>query len=93
MKPARTQITLRLTRHDKRDWAHLNYFGHTHLICGESIKEKNAQYSFVGGHRVRLWQVKNNVHWVVPSDDERDGDEIDISDVKPQAAPRRQGGK
>jgi hypothetical protein len=36
------------------------------------------KYSFAGGHRVRLYRFKDNVHWRIPA-----GVELDISRVDP----------
>jgi hypothetical protein len=55
-----------------------------HEICCESGKLKNENFSFSGGHRVRLYQFKKNVHWRIP-----DGAELDISNVVPDNARRR----
>jgi hypothetical protein len=65
-------------------WGQLNFFGTTHLICGEDFRPKNQNYTFAGGHRVRLYAVKNNVHWKIPA-----GTPLDISDVRVVDPPRR----
>ena len=65
-------------------WGHLSAFGEGHLICGESVKLKNEKYSFAGGHRVRLYAFKKNVHWRIP-----EVAAIDISAVSPAIPPRR----
>ena len=69
-------------------WAALSYVAEgNHEICGETVKLMNGKFSLFGGHRVRLYRFKNNVHWKIPS-----GVELDITDVPPAQAPRRQGG-
>jgi hypothetical protein len=65
-------------------WGDLTVFGHHHLICGEKVDLKDDGLSFAGGHRVRLYSFKKNVHWKIP-----EGTSIDISDVTPASAPRR----
>jgi len=66
-------------------WGQLSAFGDSHLICGESVKLKDENFSFAGGHRVRLYSFKKNVHWKIP-----EGVSLDISAVTPAGnAPRR----
>ena len=65
-------------------WGQLCSFGDSHLICGETVKLKEEAYSFAGGHRVRLYSFKKNVHWKIP-----EGISVDIAEVSPAAAPRR----
>ena len=65
-------------------WGQLNVFGDNHLICAESVKLKDEKFSFAGGHRVRLYSFKKNVHWKVP-----EGVTLDISAISPADAPRR----
>jgi hypothetical protein len=66
-------------------WGQLSLLGDAHLICGETVKLKEANFSFAGGHRVRLYSFKKNVHWRIP---ESIG--LDITAVAPAtAAPRR----
>ncbi|HME36776.1 MAG TPA: hypothetical protein VKF84_16200 [Candidatus Sulfotelmatobacter sp.] len=67
-------------------WGQLSAFGDAHLICGENVKPKDQNFSFAGGHRVRLFSFKKNVHWKIP-----DGIPLDVAAVAPAtAAPRRQ---
>lgn len=47
-----------------------------HFICGEKVKLVKENYSFAGGHRVRLYSFRKNVHWKIPI-----GVELDIADV------------
>lgn len=67
-------------------WLDLTAYGLAHEFVGEVVKCKNENASFAGGHRVRHYQFKKNVHWKVVQ-----GLEIDISDVSPRtgAPPRR----
>ena len=69
-------------------WADLCVYGHSHEICGESVKPKAESFSFAGGHRVRLYSFKKNVHWKIP-----EGTQLDISGVAGAAPPRRQQGR
>jgi hypothetical protein len=55
----------------------------SHLICGEKVDQKK-DFSFAGGHRVRLYSFKKNVHWKIP-----EGVSLDIAGVPPANAPRR----
>ena len=64
-------------------WYDLTAYGVAHEICGETVKQKN-DISFVGGHRVRLFVYKKNVHWRPIQ-----GLVIDIEQVDPAAPPRR----
>ena len=66
-------------------WGDLAVIGHAHEICGETVKLKNENFSFADGHRVRLYTFKKNVHWKIPA-----GATLDITDVAPGTAPRRQ---
>jgi hypothetical protein len=65
-------------------WGQLSVLGDHHLICGEDVKLKDQNFSFAGGHRVRLYSFKKNVHWKIPP-----GVPIDISSVAPANPPRR----
>jgi hypothetical protein len=65
-------------------WGQLSAFGESHLICAEAVKLKDEKFSFAGGHRVRLYSFKKNVHWKIP-----EGAAFDIADVTPAVAPRR----
>lgn len=71
--------------HDKAKWGALSAFGPIHEICCEDYWIINTQYSFVGGHRVRLLKIKSNVHWKIPL-----GTQLDITDVQIQAPIRKQ---
>jgi hypothetical protein len=72
-------------RHAQASWANLNYYGPKHVICAESMKIDTESFSFIGGHRVRLYSVKGNVHWKIPP-----SFEVDITSVPLPNAPRRQ---
>ena len=65
-------------------WGQLSSFGDAHLICGETVKLKDENYSFAGGHRVRLYSFKKNVHWKIP-----EAISLDIAQVTPASAPPR----
>lgn len=82
-----THVRVPLKEWDGHKWAQLNLLALTHEICGETVKMKDGAYSFAGGHRVRLYSFKKNVHWKVP-----EGVSLDISGVEPGAAPRRRQG-
>jgi hypothetical protein len=72
------------------EWGELSSHGPSlsHQICGEII-HKGSDVSFQGGHRVRSYTFKKNVHWRIPG-----GVELDISAAEPAEPPkRRQQGK
>lgn len=75
-------IPVKEVRGDK--WGCLDRLCDDHEIVGYDFKLKNDQYSFAGGHRVRLYKVKGNVHFRVPI-----GVTFDISSVPVQ--PSHQG--
>ena len=68
-------------------WADLNAFGISHEFCGETVSQRK-DLSFAGGHRVRLYLFKKNVHWRIPH-----GTQLDIRDVDPAQVPRRRHGQ
>jgi len=76
--------TIPTIRHDGYDWGQLNYFGPQQIIAGEKSSIKEQNYTFLGGHRVRLYAIKNNVHWRIPS-----GISLDVTAVAPATAPPR----
>jgi len=63
-------------------WGHLSALGDSHWICGESVSLKDEKYTFAGGHRVRLYAFKKNVHWKIP-----EGISLDIAAVPPASPP------
>jgi hypothetical protein len=68
-------------------WGQLSTFGDSHLICGETVHPKDMGFSFAGGHRVRLYSFKKNVHWKIPAGAPVVA--VDITDVSPADPPRR----
>lgn len=66
---------------NKEEWLDLTAHGLAHEFCGERVDQKPS-LSFAGGHRVRHYSFKKNVHWKVPK-----GQDIDISEVEPAAIP------
>lgn len=84
-------LRLPLLDHDGWKWGRLNLFGNSdkQVICAESFSTIKEKYTFKGGHRVRLYALKGNIHWRIPADTK-----IDIVDVPTATVPtRRQGGK
>lgn len=83
----RVSLPVRLFKNER--WAELSSGAPTqsHDICAEKVNKRDDQFSFIGGHRVRLYAFKKNVHWRVPV-----GVMLDISGVPPAQPPRRQGG-
>jgi len=69
-------ITIPVKIVNNERWGQLSYFGSRHQFCGEDIRLKNYNFSFVGEHRVRLYSAAGNVHWRIPQ-----GVDLDISRV------------
>ena len=66
------------------NWGRLSVFGNAHLVVAEETpKQVNDSFSFAGGHRVRAWKFKKNVHW------RPIGIELEISDIPPAGPARR----
>jgi hypothetical protein len=65
-------------------WGQLNALADKHEICAEEVRLKQENFSLAGGHRVRLYTFKKNVHWKIP-----DGVELDISGVAAEPTVRR----
>ena len=65
-------------------WGRLSIFGIAHLVVAEEKpKEVSEMFPFAGGHRVRAWKFKKNVHWRPL------GIELEISEVSPAEPARR----
>jgi hypothetical protein len=73
------RISVPVIEHDGYRWAALSSFGKDHEITGESCSCVDQKYSFKGGHRVRIYKIKKNVHWRLPSTVT-----LDITDVAPR---------
>jgi hypothetical protein len=71
-----THISMPLVEHDGHRWAAIAYYGIDHEITGETCKCLKEKYSFKGGHRVRIYKIKKQVYWKVPS-----SIDLDITDV------------
>lgn len=81
MATRRTLVPIKTV--NKQDWGDLSALGVSHEIVGETVHCKSQQYSFAGGHRVRLYHFKKNVHWRII------GDVFNIADVVPAEPPRK----
>jgi hypothetical protein len=68
------------------DWAELSFLASTHYVCAETFKLTDNHFTAVGGHRVRLFALKKNVHWKIPPG----VIQLDIQEVVPNSAPRRE---
>lgn len=79
-------LSFPVKRVGNKEWLDLTPHGLAHEFVGESIHQRKDP-SFAGGHRVRQYYFKKNVHWLICS-----GVELNIEAVKPatQAPPRRQ---
>lgn len=82
-------IRVPIVLYGSQKWGSLDSLGISFEIVGESVAKKEENYSFIGGHRLRLYKFKKDVHFRVPS-----GRELDITDVQPAGVPptRRQVG-
>ena len=78
------QIRVPIKTFGNRDWGDLNALHLTHEIVGETVKQA-PDMSFQGGHRVRVFRFKKNVHWLIP-----EGIELDISEVGTAARKRQE---
>lgn len=85
-------IKVPLKEHNGVKWGDLSALSLAHEVCGETVKLKNQQFSFAGGHRVRLYYFKKNVHWRVSTGIEVDIADVPAADAKPDTA-KKGGGK
>jgi hypothetical protein len=70
-------------------WGQLCVLGDHHIICGEKVQLTEQNFSFAGGHRVRLYSFKKNVNWKIPA-----SVPLDIAAIPAAtAAPRRPQGR
>jgi predicted RNA-binding protein associated with RNAse of E/G family len=77
-------IQVPVVEHDGYRWAALAFYGKDHEITGEKQACLNQKYSFKGGHRVRIYKIKQNVYWKIPSTVT-----LDISNVPARRVPQR----
>jgi hypothetical protein len=73
---------------NRERWGQLTVFGDRHEFCGNDIHLRNENFSFAGGHRVRLYVARGNVHWRIP-----EGVSLDITQVQAENPPRRLPGR
>jgi hypothetical protein len=76
-------ITIPVKKVNNEHWGQLSSIARRHQFCCEVIQLKDANFSFAGEHRVRLYSAKGNVHWRIPQ-----GVNLDISRVA-LVRPRR----
>lgn len=67
-----------------KKWGDLSVFGEHHEVCGERVKERDAKFSFAGGHRLRLYSFRKTVHFRI-----MDGMNVDISGIDQEGPPPR----
>jgi len=67
------------------EWLDLTAHGLSHDFVGERVNQRQDM-SFAGGHRVRCYVFKKNVHWKLPAQ----GVVVDIADVAPVDAQQRE---
>jgi hypothetical protein len=75
------QIPTRVLRGQR--WADFSFLARKHQLCAEGFNTLSENVSYVGGHRVRLYVLKGNVHWRVPEG------VVDITNVAPATEPPR----
>jgi len=61
----RTHISVPIKVVSNENWGHLAALALSHEICGETVHLK-GNFSFAGGHRVRIYKFTKNVHWKIP---------------------------
>jgi hypothetical protein len=83
----RGRVSVSVKDFNGENWGDLAVIAPTHDIVGEKVSKIEENFSFIGGHRVRLYRFKKNVHWKIPV-----GVLVDISAVAPAGAVRRQQG-
>jgi hypothetical protein len=77
-------LTFPIKKVGKDEWLDLTAHGLSHEFVAEKVFKKNENFSFGGGHRVRHYSFRKNVHWRVSV-----GVEVDIADVAVDDAPPR----
>jgi len=80
-----SRILIPVKKVNGADWGDLSVLALTHEIVGEVVHLADENFSFGGGHRVRKYKFKKNVHFKVPVTAV-----FDISAVPPGATPRKQ---
>lgn len=91
MPPDRISVPVKIINSER--WAQLNVFGESHEVCAEKFKVKDNNFSFAGGHRVRLLSVKKNVHWKIPTGIALDIQEVKVAEEPPRRHPKIRGSK
>jgi len=84
-KPKSKCVHLPIVEYGGYDWGALAFLGKDHEITCETFQKVEEKYSFKDGHRVRIYRLKKNVYWRLPSS----ALQMDITDV----APRRLQGR
>jgi hypothetical protein len=79
------RVIIPVREYGGQKWGWLSSICPDHEIVGYDFRRVVENYSFLGGHRVRLYKVKGNVHFKIPT-----GAIFNISAV-PAAAPQRGG--
>lgn len=76
--------------HNNERWGALSFLkgGRILEVIAERFERKDENFSFIGGHRVRLYKLKTNIHFKIPTE----ALTLDISGVAAAVQPpRRQG--
>ena len=68
-------------------WGDLNSMAISHEFVAETY-HIDQQFSFEGGHRVRRFKVKKNVHWLIPV-----GVDLDIAGVTDKPSRKHTNGR
>jgi hypothetical protein len=69
-------ISVPVVEHDGYRWGALAYYGKDHEFTGEGFKCIDHKYTFRNEHRVRIYRIRKQVFWRIPT-----GIELDIGAV------------
>lgn len=76
-----SSIPVPLKLYNNERWGALDGWGNRSIeIVAERFDQKDGNYTFIGGHRVRLFKISDNMHFKVPAT-------LDITNVQPAQAP------
>ena len=72
------QVSVPVRGYGSQKWGWLSALCPDHEVVGYDFRKIEDNYSFIGGHRVRLYKIKGNVHFKIPT-----GAIFNISSVPP----------
>jgi hypothetical protein len=81
-----SRVRIPVKKWDGGEWGEISALGPTltYEIVGEDVRLHKEKYTFSGGHRVRLFKFKKNVHFRLP-----EGTKLDITAVPDGVPPPR----